>query len=309
MANDSNRSDDDRFVDERLKALDGNEPLRIDETRARARLQGRLDARTRWRRPIWIGAALVAAMMVLLALPWPRAAAQQLWERLTLGRIEIIQITGNNVPDDIAEVFMFVERGPLNDQPVKDLAEAARIAGFQPSLPAPGVLAGVPNFAVVRSMTSTTRPMRVKDVERALAAAGITDVVVPPAWDGVTLTFEGGPVVLAQYPEAQAEIMQLRPVRMTSPSSVRFDEFMEVGFRLFGRNARDAHILAKEMLANPALLMHFPRHSQFHDVRLRSGRGIIVGGCLFFNTEDRLYLVSAQNLSDSLAIKVADSIQ
>ena len=55
--------------------------------------------------------------------------------------------------------------------------------------------------------------------------------------------------------------------------------------------------------------MHFPKHSSFHDVRLRSGRGIMVGGCFFFNTNDRLYLVSAQKLSDSLVVKVANSIE
>jgi hypothetical protein len=310
MAHNSDKPNDDQWVDDRLKVLGDHGSLPVDATRARARLRARVEHGRVLPRPVWAAAAAAASIVVLLALPWPRAAAQQLWDRLTLGRIEIVRVTDRELPEDITAAFTFEDRSPWKEEPVQNLAEAARIAGFQPSLPPPGVLRGAPRFAVVRAMTSTTLPVRVKEVERALAAAGITDVVVPPAWEGVTLAAEGGPIVLAQYPEAMIEVAQLRPIRMTTPAGVHFDEFMEVGFRVFGRSARDAHTLAKEMLANPAILMHFPKTAPVQDVRLHSGRGILVGGaCFFFNTNDRLYLVSGANLNVSVAATLANSIQ
>ncbi|HZW74178.1 MAG TPA: hypothetical protein VFF43_11560, partial [Caldimonas sp.] len=53
---------------------------------ARGRLRER-DASARRRRRAWTtAAAIVGAILVLAALPWPRAAAQRLWDRLTLVR-------------------------------------------------------------------------------------------------------------------------------------------------------------------------------------------------------------------------------
>src|SRR4051812_34041472 len=130
-SNDS--SDDDRFADERLKALDSGESIRIDEGRARAQLRARMAAASPWKRTLWFSAALVATVLVLLALPWPRAAAQRLWDRLSLGRIEVVQSTRNDLPQPV-NPFDWKED---NDEPiaVRDAAEAERIAGFRPLLP------------------------------------------------------------------------------------------------------------------------------------------------------------------------------
>src|SRR5436305_4560519 len=154
MAN-SNNPSDDRFVDERVRTLDAQEAVRVDTGRARARLQARMAAPPPWKRRLWFGAAVVAAVLVLLALPWPRAAAQRLWDRLSLSRVEVVQDTRNDSPDATSP-FGMKEEG---DQPiaVRDAAEAERVAGFHPLFPRAGILPGTPKLTVVkRSVMSST---------------------------------------------------------------------------------------------------------------------------------------------------------
>src|SRR5688572_3826907 len=57
--------------------------------------------------------------------------------------------------------------------------------------------------------------------------------------------------------------------------------------------------------ANPALVLHFPERAPVRDVALRAGAGIIVGDldgddpvCFFWNTADRLYIVTASHVSE-----------
>src|SRR4051812_2748326 len=106
--------DNERFVDERLKALEAGEPTVVDRVRARARLQGRLDAHTPARRRLWATAAIVTAGLVLLALPWPRAAAQRLWDGLSLGRIEVVRSARNDLPQPVNPF----DWKPDNDEPI-----------------------------------------------------------------------------------------------------------------------------------------------------------------------------------------------
>ena len=311
MAN-NNDAHESRWVEDRLGALDAPGEFQPDVAGARLRLRQRdATAATRTRRA-WTAGVLAAAGLTVLALPWPRAAAQRLWDRLSLGRVEIVQVSRKDLPEDVAAVFTMQDRSRPMPEAVRDAADAERVAGFRPSLPPPGVLSGTPNLSVVRSVAFTTLPLRTADIERALAAAGISDIIVPREWEGTTLTAEGGPMVVAEYPDAHVEVMQSPPFKMSTPPGFRFDRFMEIAFRVFGRSAHDARTLAKEIAANPALVMHFPEHHRVREVALRSGRGVIVGDddgfCFFWNTSDRIYIVAAAVMSEEQAVALADSI-
>ena len=279
---------------------------------ARIRLRERDAAAAKRTRRASTAAVLAAVGLTMLALPWPRAAAQRLWDRLSLGRVEIVQISRKDLPESVAAVFTMEDRSRPMPEAVRDAADAERLAGFRPSLPPPGVLRGAPNLSVVRSVAFTTLPLRTAAIERALAGAGISDVTVPREWEGTTLTAEGGPMVVAEYPDANVEVMQSPPFRMSTPPGFRFDRFMEIAFRVFGRSAHDARTLAREIAVNPALVMHFPEHHRVREVSLRSGRGVIVGDddgfCFFWNTSDRIYIVAAAEMSEERAVALADSI-
>jgi hypothetical protein len=208
-----------------------------------------------------------------------------------------------------------MEPKPWDLEPVKDAAEAERVVGFRPSLPRLGLLAGTPTLSVVRSVSLSTKPLKTSDIKRALAAAGVSDMTVPKEWEGITLVAEGGPIVVVDYPEAKVEVMESAPFRMTTPSGFQFGRFMEIAFRVFGRSANEARHLSEKFAANPALAMHFPERSQVREVALRSGQGVLVGDvgdhniCFFWNTPERIYIVSAENMHEDQAATLANSMQ
>ena len=68
----------------------------------------------------------------------------------------------------------------------QDKADAERVAGFRPLLPPAAVVSGAPKLTVIKHQ-SISYTVNVADLERGLAAAGITDVRVPGDWNGVTM--------------------------------------------------------------------------------------------------------------------------
>jgi hypothetical protein len=102
---------------------------------------------------------------------------------------------------------------------------------------------------------------------------------------------------------------------MNTPPGFEFGRFMEMAFRVFGRGADEAKMLGAKFEANPGLVLHFPERAPVRDVALRSGNGIIVGDlnsdeliCFFWNTPDRIYIVSATNVSEQTLVALADSM-
>jgi hypothetical protein len=311
MANNNDRNDRD-WADERLDTLKTTDEPEPDAIRARAKLRARQSGPAPRSRSVWLLAA-AAACLLLAALPWPRALAQQLWDRLVLGRIAVVQVDSEGVSDEIASVFT-MDSAPYEQEPVADAAEAERIAGFRPLLPPDGILKGKPALSIVKRSVLTTKPLKTADIERALAAAGVSDIAVPKQWEGLTLTAEAGPVVIADYDGVQ--IMQSAPFRMNTPPGFQFGRFMEMAFRVFGRPADEAKALGAKLEANPALVLHFPEREPVRDVALRSGHGIIVGDlnsddliCFFWNTSDRIYIVSATNVSEHTLVTLANSMR
>ena len=300
-------------VDECLRSLDPGPEFEPDLYLARARLRERHGGP---RRPAARAARLVVLGVVgvsMLALPWTRAFAQRLWDRLTVSRVEIVQITGRNVPDEVAAMFTFDDREPVEPLEVASVAQASRLAGFVPALPAPTVLPGVPRLGVVVSESMSSRPVNVATLRAAVRMAGFGDVTVPDTWDAARLTVEGGPAIVASYVEASVDVIQARPFRMNVPPAIPLEEFMQLGFRLFGRDQKAARTLAREIVTNPAVVFHFPEHHRVREVRLRAGRGIVVGDeegiCFFWSTPDRLFIVSAPPMSDADLITLADSFR
>jgi hypothetical protein len=311
MAN--NDDVNEKWVEERLAALDGGGELRSDVVRARGRLGIMEQAAAKRVRRMWLAFACV--LLALAALPWPRAIAQQLWNRLLVGRVEVVQVGAGDeeVPEEIAGVFT-MDLQPFEPRRVADAAEAERLAGFRPLFPPPGILKGTPALFVVPSVALSTRPLKVADIERALAAAGVSGVTVPKEWEGTTLVAEGGPVVVAEYEGVQ--VMQSAPFRVNTSPGFRFGRFMEIAFRVFGRSAGEAKALAEKFEANPALVVHFPKEDAVREVALRSGQGIIVGEpggpenvCFFWNTSDRIYIVDAMNVTEEMLVTLANSMR
>src|SRR5216683_471595 len=144
MASRNNDSND--WVDERLSLLDTPGGAQPDSSQARARLRERHNAAVRTaRRRAWTLAVTGSALLAILALPWPRAAAQRLMDRLTLGRIAVIDAVRKDLPESVTDALVMKSQ-PWQEESVRDLDEAQRIAGFRPWLPPSDVLAGTPKL-------------------------------------------------------------------------------------------------------------------------------------------------------------------
>src|SRR6266853_2074125 len=300
MAN-SNDANDGRWVEERLKSLETPQLFDPSHPAGRARLHERQAAARRARRAWTTAAVMGAGIVALVALSWPRAAAQRLWDRLSLGRVEVVQVAH----EEAVKPFEMKEEGdePI---PVRDAAEAERIAGFHPMLPPADVVPGTPKLTVVkRQVMSST--IKVADLERALAAAGVNGVRVPKEWDGATLRVERGPIVNADYEDAKAGLSQSPPFRLITSAGFPVGQFMEVAYRLFGKSAADAGDLSRKFVENPAWLLVVP-HTTIHEVNWKGGRAVAAGGggmCFFWNTSDRIFVIGAQKMDPDFGVAIA----
>src|SRR5687768_1766792 len=145
-----------QWVEDRVKALAPGGDCQPDLTRARDAVQALDDRAVIRGRRRWMAAA---ACLALLLLPWPRAVAQQVWWRLTLNRVEVVQATHEEVPESLTSSLV-MEPQPFERTPVRDLAEAESLLGFRPALPPEGLLDGSPRYSVVKAVSMSTKPLK-----------------------------------------------------------------------------------------------------------------------------------------------------
>jgi hypothetical protein len=304
MAN-TNDTGENRWVDEQIASLE-SPALERSHAAARAKLRDREAAASRSRRAWTMAVAIGVGILVLAALPWPRAAAQRLWDRLTLHRVEVMQVARRDLPDP-RKLFEGKEESdaPI---PVRNAAEAERVAGFRPLLPAADVVSGAPKLTVVKH-ASISYTVKVADLERALTAAGIADVRVPREWEGVTMRVETGPTINAEYDDAKMGLSQSAPYRLVTPAGFPVGRFMETIYRVLGKSALDARDLSRKFVENPAWMLVFPGHDTVREMPLKSGRAVAAGGCFFWNTPDRLFVIGAQNMDPDFRVAVANSVR
>lgn len=108
MAN-SNDSNETRWVEKRLGTLETPGEFQPDVAGARIRLREREAAAAKRASRAWTTMVIAAVGLTVLALPWPRAAAQRLWDRLSLGRVEIVQVSRKDLPESVTAVFTMEE--------------------------------------------------------------------------------------------------------------------------------------------------------------------------------------------------------
>jgi hypothetical protein len=261
-------------------------------------------------------AAVVACTILLLLIPATRAAAQQFWRWLTVGRIEVVKVDFDSLPDEAKSLVLqpIVKPGPA--QAVADAAEAARRAGFTPRLPRAGVLASPPRLYVLGPMSFGT-VVRAADVDLALKKAGVTDVAVPQRWDGAQLTLQAGSSVTAEWNEIT--LMQGAPATLSTPSGFDIGAFAIAVLRAAGIDRDAAAQWGRTAVESPTLLLGVSADDKvtIREVRLNSGRATLIEDqgepgeagriTLLWSVPDRMYVLSGAITAD-FAIAVANSI-
>ena len=217
------------------------------------------------------GALAAAALLAAVAIaPSGRAFAQELWARLFVSRVAVVQMDLSDVPLD---GNVHVEGGPIE---VPSLAAATERAGFQPVLPPADVVGGSPRFAVLSRM-EVTQTIHVSHLEQALQRIGAADLEVPARWEGVTLKGTIGPLVFARYP-GDIELLQAQPVRLDLPAHFDLSRFLEIVFRVAGLDEPAARTLALQYAERPAILLDIPENEAaiVETIRLPHGDALLI---------------------------------
>ena len=279
-----------------------------DLVRARTLIRTRPAARPR--RVMYAAAAATVALIVAFVSPSGRALAHDLWYRWFVTRVAVVRLDLSKIPLDT-----HIETAGY--RAVASLTEAAREAGFTPSLPPAHIAGGEPSLSVVNRFTLTQR-ISTRDMEAALRRENAAEVEVPAEWDGTRLRGVVGPIVVAGYP-GELEVTQTPPIRLEMPADFPLQRFAEVAFRAGGLPWWEARQLSEEYAAQPAWLLDVPANAavSVETVSLADGGSAIVienpdespgeRVTVLISRPTRLYSITSP--SRELSLRVANTLR
>lgn len=313
----ANASELAAWVDARLRAIDPPNTWRPDATSARMRVDARASSRPAyiplW--TIWAGAGSLICLLFLIS-PASRATAAQMWQRLTIGRIEIARVNFDDLPDDATSLRLETIVRPDPPAVVRDIAEAQLRAGFVPRLPYSAL--GKPERLSTMGEVSIGTIVRVDDLRLALHRADVHDEAVPDEWDGARLAMNLGPTVTAEWREIS--LMQGLPPDIVMPADFNFAAFARAVLRAAGMSRGPAQQLGRRMAEAPSLLLGI---SLLDDVAVREMRingapatmiedfddnGNSERVAVIWSASDRIYLLSGK-ITDEDAVAIATAVQ
>jgi hypothetical protein len=262
---------------------------------------------------LWAGAA-VAVCAAVLVLPGPRLAAQRLWDRVVLGRIQVL-IADFDGPGGVAGFFS-PQVVNMEVHGVASIEEAGQVAGFVPRLPEPDVFSVAPTFSVA-DVTAAMPPLRAPAIRYLAARTGGSASEVPDTWDGVTLKLRVGPVIMADY--GGVILLQSLPFELIKPADFDLRLFYRIAFRALGASELHAQTLSADLDINPALLMVMPREDSelVQGFRTRSGTGVMIEGVYgpgkivgVWSGSDRVYALypNTREVTRDFVIRVANAL-
>jgi hypothetical protein len=176
-----------------------------------------------WR---WAAAAAAVLIVALLALPGGRAAAQRLWELITLNRVEVIRTDPDDFPENVQDALRArITVSPGRPEPAATVAEASSRTGFDVRLPRANVLTGSPKLATLGPLEAELI-LKVDALRSAARTSGV-DLPVPDEWNGARIAVNTGRSAVAAWPD-DTSLMQARPFGMSVPSNVPLTAFTEL---------------------------------------------------------------------------------
>ena len=161
-------------------------------------------------------------------------------------------------------------------------------------------------------------------LQAVLDALGITDVNVPTALDGQTVSIQIPPVAKLVYDDGQHQITltQARSPIIALPAGVDVASLAEIGLRLLGLDRAEAYNFAQSIDWRSTLLVPVPAATAtFHQVEVQSGTGLAieygqgrealgsrVGSVVLWSNADTVYALGGQARSTD-TLQMAQSVQ
>ena len=285
--------------------------------RFHTRMEQAARPRSMWLRwPAW-AAALALLIAGVLLLPEGRAAAQQIWQFLTVRRVAFIRVKG--WPEGVRSPQVALIGTPLPPLPARDLDDARWRVHYDPRLPRPGVLSSSPRLYTTFSLSAGT-VVHAPDLELALRKSGVTDQSVPPQWDGAKLAVHTSAIVIAEWPDIV--LTQSLPLTLSAPEGFDFPAFSALVLRVLGVPPADAQRFAEQAGTAPPwlapLASDFNQRATIEEITLNSGPATLMEApagagsfkriTIVWSVPDRVYLLSG-NVSRELAIATAGAVE
>jgi len=233
-------------------------------------------------------AVLVVLLSILVAFPSTRASAQAFLDLfrvvhiaavpVNLERLNQLSQRGLDIPTIIgSQVEVLAEPGLPLAYPSP--ADAARAAAIDLQLPT----AVPPGFVLVRTEVKGEHAARVKadaaKLQDVLDALDIADVIPPAGLDGQIATIRVPPIVRAVYANGNQEVslFQARSPDITVPAGIDIPSLAEIGLRIAGLGASEAHTLAQAVDWRSTMLVPIPAQAAtFRQVDLHGSRVLFV---------------------------------
>jgi hypothetical protein len=252
----------------------------------------------------------VRSLLCFLCLLWLISPVPS-FAQLVLNRFEVIRVDSQDierVPGSLRQIFA----DPLPDaEVVNNLTDATTRAGFTPRLPK----SDKPQQVGVISPTSVQLKINVAELRTALNDAKATGVVVPDAWDGLTMNLQQRAGVFVDF--GDFFIAQAPARTLSADKALPVEEFIEVLLRVLGMDAMQARNLRQAFAAAPAGFFPIPKRFEMdiHAVKLRTGSGLFLQNgskqgevALAWSDADRTYFLSGF-VTESQATGMADALQ
>ena len=286
------------------------------------------ERRAKQRRVVQRGAALAILITFILALTVPatRGIARQLLDRFYMRTPEAVRST---TPRSEPQLFiMEYSSPPFIGRFVSSVAEAQKEAGFSPLLPPILVEQIASGLAVLKvsGPIDAHITITVRDLMAALQRRGI-GAKVPRDWDGVEIGYHLGPGILVAF--LGGTLGQSRRPALITPPGFPLIDFTEIALEAAGLTPSEAHN-ARNMLADSGgafSLVPSDAKSNFHDVSLKSGRGLLFENdtenderqkCSFcpgphelvltWAASDRIFQLRSQTMTIDQVVTLANSI-
>ena len=245
-----------------------------------------------WRgwRPLPVAASALAATaaVLLFTLPSVRASAQAFLDLFRVRNFTAITV-------DAARMRQ-LENGSIDLKGLLgDHIETLRDPGppqFYTDPRAAGAAAGIPvrvpsllprglqiDSVIVHQEGLARLTVDLAKVREVIQSLGLDDVTVPPSLDGAQVTLRMPPAVGIRYRSGglRVRLIQARSPEVTLPPGTDLAQLGELGLRVAGMSAAEAHRFAQSIDWHSTLLVPVPANvSSFREVQVQGNKALLV---------------------------------
>jgi hypothetical protein len=239
-------------------------------------------------RPLVAVAAALAVLVALFAIPAVRVGAQAMLDMFRVRNFVGVSFNADRLEklrslkqDNAMMVFdrqkMIQDPGKPSVQP--SVGAASAVAGFQVEQPSflPNGLA-LDTVAVSGEGRAQLGASSAK-LRQLLDALGLNDVQVPPNLDTQDISVHMYPVVAQSYrsEKHRLALLQSRHPEVSLPAGVDLARMGEIGLRILGMDAYEAHRMAQSIDWRSTLLVPVPTTAtSFRQVTVKGNSGLLV---------------------------------